>query len=119
MGKLLNNLEEGGGELSHIHLVYLLIPAQSHGWGGGDYPCMHKLQGSRSPVHHRINIRQMLLYRQFNLLVHLICRSLDCGGKTRAGNGKTVTRGSGRMIQDLLALTDKARALTTRPLCSP
>lgn len=35
MGKLLNNLEEGGGELSHIHLVYLLIPAQSHGWGGG------------------------------------------------------------------------------------
>lgn len=57
-----------------------LLPAQSHR-GVGHYHSMHKRQGSRSPVHHRINTRQMHV---FNLPAHLICVSLNWGGRTRA-----------------------------------
>lgn len=87
MEKLLNNLEEGGWELSHI---YLRMPTDSS-QEEGHHPSRHKWQGGRWPVHHRINTRQKYA---FNLPDHLIGVSLDCGGGggTRASNRKTFTK---------------------------
>lgn len=64
MEKLLNNLEKRWlGAFTHPSSILAYSCSESQ--GDGDYPCMHKWQGSRSPVHHRINTRQTHLHRQF------------------------------------------------------
>lgn len=91
MEKLLNNLEKGGWELSRVHLLYLLISAQSHRGidtipaytNGGE--AGHQSIIGLTPGKH-------IYTGNFNVPVQQICMFLDCGGKPEQ---ETERRGEG------------------------